>query len=120
LELQQCYPYCDHTDYIFYSTNLGAQRYCYQACQRTFQTLQKDKDLALKKQARKFYLEALRMRAIDRLIEAYHKTISQWMTQAVEQLLAIKPKIEFCSLMEGFLLCSLVPKKFKMLSPGSH
>ena len=70
----QC-PHCAHPDYILFGKNRGAQRYHCQACRRTFQTLCRGKDLALKEQAQKLYLEGLGLRAIGRILGVHHKTL---------------------------------------------
>ena len=70
----QC-PHCDHPDYILFGKNRGAQRYRCQACRRTFQTLRRGKDPALKEKAQKLYLEGLGLRAIGRILGVHHKTL---------------------------------------------
>ena len=73
---------CAHLDYIFFGKNRGAQRYRCQACRRTFQTLRRGKDPALKEQAQKLHLEGLGLRAIGRILGVHHKTVSRWLVQA--------------------------------------
>ncbi|MDG2195424.1 MAG: hypothetical protein P8O70_00810, partial [SAR324 cluster bacterium] len=70
----QC-PHCAHPDYILFGKNRGAQRYRCQACRRTFQTLRRGKDPALKEKAQKLYLEGLGLRAIGRILGVHHKTL---------------------------------------------
>ena len=113
----QC-PHCAHPDYILFGKNRGAQRYHCQACRRTFQTLCRGKDLALKEQAQKLYLEGLGLRAIGRILRVHHKTPSRWLVQATGQLSVNQPKTEACSLIEVDELCSFVAKKIKMLDLG--
>ena len=81
----QC-PHCAHPDYILFGKNRGAQRYRCQACRQTFQTLCRGKDLALKEQAQKLYLEGLELRTIGRILGVHHKTLSRWLVQATGQL----------------------------------
>ena len=69
----QC-PHCAHSDYILFGKNRGTQRYRCQGCQRTFQTMRRGKDPALKEQAQKLYLEGLGLRAIGRILGVHHKT----------------------------------------------
>ena len=77
----QC-PHCDHPEYILFGKNRGAQRYRCQACRRTFQTMRRGKDPALKEQAQKLYLEGMGLRAICRILGVHHKTVSRWLVQA--------------------------------------
>ena len=114
----QC-PHCAHPDYILFGKNRGAQRYHCQACRRTFQTLCRGKDLALKEQAQKLYLEGLGLRAIGRILGVHHKTLSRWLVQAAGQLSVNQPKTKACSLIEVDELCSFVAKKIQMLDLGS-
>ena len=114
----QC-PHCAHPDYILFGKNRGAQRYHCQACRRTFQTLCRGKDLALKEQAQKLYLEGLGLRAIGRILGVHHKTLSRWLVQAAGQLSVNQPKTEACSLIEVDELCSFVAKKIQMLDLDS-
>jgi len=81
----QC-PHCDHPDYILFGKNRGAQRYRCQSCRRTFQTMCRGKDPALKEQAQKLYLEGLCLRAIGKTLGVHHKTVSRWLVQTAEQL----------------------------------
>ncbi|MEK9763900.1 MAG: helix-turn-helix domain-containing protein [Deltaproteobacteria bacterium] len=106
----QC-PHCDHPDYILFGKNRGAQRYRCQACRRTFQTMRRGKDPALKEQAQKLYLEGLGLRAIGRILGVHHKTVSRWLVQAAGQLPVNQPKTQACSFIEIDELCSFVAKK---------
>ena len=63
----QCHPF-NHLDYILFGKNRGAQSYRRQACRRTFQTMLRGKDPALKEQAQKLYLEELALRATSRIL----------------------------------------------------
>jgi transposase-like protein len=103
--------HCAHPDYIFFGKNRGAQRYRCQACRRTFQTLCRGKDPALKEQAQKLYLEGLGLRAIGRILGVHHKTVSCWLVQAAGQLPLNQPKTKASSLIEVDALCSFVAKK---------
>ena len=76
----QC-PHCANPDSIRYGTCRGVQRYRCQACQQTFQTIQRGKDPALKQQACQLYLEGMGMRAIGRVLGIHHKTVSRWLVQ---------------------------------------
>ena len=53
---------------------------------RTFQTMLRGKDAALKEPARKRYLEGLRLRTFGRILGVHHKTVSLWLVQAAWQL----------------------------------
>ena len=110
----QC-PHCDHPDYILFGKNRGAQRYRCQSCRRTFQTMCRGKDPALKEQAQKLYLEGLGLRAIGRILGVHHKTVSRWLVQAAGQLPVNQPKTQACSFIEVDELCSSVAKKSKCL-----
>jgi len=114
----QC-PHCAHPDYIFFGKNRGAQRYRCQPCRRTTQTLRRGKGPTLKEQAQKLYPEGLGLRAIGRILEVHHKTVSRWLVQAAGQLSVNQPKTKACSLIEVDELCSFVAKKIKMLDLGS-
>ena len=104
-------PHCAHPDYILFGKNRGAQRYRCQACRRTFQTMRRGKDPALTEQAQKLYLEGLGLRAIGRILEVHHKTVSRWLVQAAGQLSVNQPKTQACSFIEVDELCSFVAKK---------
>ena len=95
----QC-PHCAQPDYNLFGKNRGAQRYRCQACRRTFQTLREGKDPALKEQAQKLNLEGLGLRAIGRILEVHHKTVSRWLVRAAGQLPVNQPKTKACSLIE--------------------
>ena len=106
------FPHCDHSVYIRFGKNRGTQRYRCQACRRTFQTLLRGKDLALKEQAQKLYLEGLWLRAIiGRILAVHHKMVSRWLVQAAGQLPVNQPKTQACSFIEVDELCSFVAKK---------
>ena len=105
------FPHCAHPDSIRYGTSRGVQRYRCQACQRIFQTPRRGKDPALKEQAQKLYLEGLGLRAIGRILEVHHKTVSRWLVRAAGQLPVNQPKTKACSLIEIDELCSFVTKK---------
>jgi len=106
----QC-PHCAHSDYIIFGANRGTQRYRCQACRRTFQTMRRGKDPALKEQAQKLYLEGLGLRAIGRLLGLYHKTFSRWLVPAAGQLPVNQPRTKTCSFIEVNELCDFVAKK---------
>ena len=106
----QC-PHCGHPDYILFGKNRGAQRYRCQACGRTFQTMYRGKDPALKEQAQKLYLEGLGLRAIGRILGVHHRTVSRWLVQAAGQLPVNQPRTKACSFIEVDELCSFVAKK---------
>ena len=114
----QC-PHCAHSDYILFGKNRGTQRYRCQGCQRTFQTMRRGKDPALREQAQKLYLEGLGLRAIGRILGVHHKTVSRWLVQAAGQLPVDQPKTKACSFIEVDELCSFVAKKIQMLDLGS-
>ena len=77
--------------------SLGVQRYRCRACRRIFQTLRRGKDAALKQQACQFYLEGMGMRAIGRVLDIHHKTVSRWLVQAAQALPASPPQTEVCT-----------------------
>ena len=79
----QC-PHCAHPDSIRYGTSRGVQRYRCKACRRIFQTLRRGKDPVLKQQACQLYLEGMGMRAIGRVLNIHHKTVSRWLVQAAK------------------------------------
>ena len=106
----QC-PHCAHPDSIRYGTSRGVQRYRCQACRRIFQTLRGGKDPALKQQACQLYLEGMGMRAIGRVLNIHHKTVSRWLVQAAQALSASSPKTEACSFIEIDELCTFIAKK---------
>ena len=106
----QC-PHCAHPDSIRYGTSRGVQRYRCQACRRIFQTLRRGKDPALKQQACQLYLEGMGMRAIGRVLNIHHKTVSRWLVQAAEALPASPPQTEVCSFIEIDELCTFIAKK---------
>ena len=76
----QC-PHCAHLDSIRYGTSRGVQRYRCQACRRVFQTLRRVKDPALEQQACQLYLEGMGIRAIGRVLNIHHKTVSRWLVK---------------------------------------
>ena len=106
----QC-PHCAHSDYILFGKNRGTQRYRCPGCQRTFQTMRRGKDPALKEPAQKLYLEGLGLRAIGRILGVHHKTVSRWLVRAAGQLPVDQPKTKACSFIEVDELCSFVAKK---------
>ena len=105
----QC-PHCAHPDSIRYGTSRGVQRYRCQACRRIFQTLRRGKDPALKQQACQLYLEGMGMRAIGRVLSIYYKTVSRWLVQAAQSLLASPLQTE---------VCTFIAKKISMLALAS-
>ena len=106
----QC-PHCAHPDSIRYGTSRGVQRYRCQACRRIFQTLRRGKDPVLKQQACQLYLEGMGIRAIGRVLNIHHKTVSRWLVQAAQALLASPPQTEACSFIEIDELCTFIAKK---------
>ena len=106
----QC-PQCAHPDSIRYGTSRGVQRYRCQACRRIFQTIRRGKDPALKQQACQLYLEGMGMRAIGRVLNIHHKTVSRWLVQAAQALPASPPQTEVCSFIEIDELCTFIAKK---------
>ena len=114
----QC-PQCDHPEYILFGRNRGAQRYRCQDCRRTFQTLRRGKDSALKEKAQKLYLEGLGLRAIGRIIGVHHKTVSRWLVQTAGQLPVNQPRTKAGSFIEVDELCDFVAKKIQILDLGS-
>ena len=114
----QC-PHCAHPDSIRYGTSRGVQRYRCQACRRIFQTLRQGKDPALKQQACQLYLEGMGMRAIGRVLNIHHKTVSRWLVQAAQALPASPLQTEACSFIEIDELCTFIAKKILMLALGS-
>ena len=114
----QC-PHCAHPDSIRYGTSRGVQRYRCQACRRIFQTLRQGKDPALKQQACQLYLEGMGMRAIGRVLNIHHKTVSRWLVQAAQALPASSPQTEACSFIEIDELCTFIAKKIPMLALAS-
>ena len=56
-------PYCDHPEYNLFGLNRETQRYSCRVHRRTFQTLHRGNDPALKEQAQKLYFEELELRA---------------------------------------------------------
>ena len=106
----QC-PHCAHPDSIRYGTSRGVQRYRCQACRRIFQTLRRGKDPALKQQACQLYLEGMGMRAIGRVLNIHHQTVSRWLVQAAQSLPESPPQTEVCSFIEIDELCTFIVKK---------
>ena len=106
----QC-PHCPHPDSIRYGTSRGVQRCRCQAYQRIFQTLRRGKDPALKQQACQLYLEGIGMRAIGRVLNIHHKTVSRWLVQAAQALPARSPQTEASSFIEIDELCTFISKK---------
>ena len=113
----QCPP-CAHSDKILYGTSRGVQRYRCQACQRIFQTLRRGKDPALKQQVCQLYLEGMGMRAIGRVLEIHHKTVSRWLVQAAQALPESSPQTEACSFIEIDELCTFIAKKNPNVGSG--
>ena len=103
----QC-PHCAHPDCILFGNNRGTQRYHCQAYRRTFQTMRRGKDPALKEKAQKLYLEGLGLRAIGRILGVHHKTVSRWLVQAAGKLPVNQPKTQACSFIDVDELCSFV------------
>ena len=56
-------------------------------------------------------LEGMGMRAIGRVLEIHHKTVSRWLVQAAEALPASPPQTEVCSFIEIDELCTFITKK---------
>ena len=73
--------------------------------------MRRGKDLALKEQAQKLYLEGLGLRAIGRILGVHHKTVSRWLVQAAGQLPVHQSKTKACSLIEVDELFNSVAKK---------
>ena len=113
----QC-PHCAHPDSIRYGTSRGVQPYRRQACRRIFQTLRQGKDPALKQQACQLYLEGMGMRAISRVLGIHHKTVSRWLVQAAQALLASSAQTEACSFIEINELCTFIAKKNPNVGSG--
>jgi len=114
----QCH-HCDHSDYILFGKNRGAQRYRCQASRRTFQTMRRGKDPTLIDRLKSYNLEGLCLRAIGKILGVHHKTVSRWLVQAAGQLPANQPRTKACSFIEVDELCSFVAKKIQMLDLGS-
>jgi len=110
--------HCTHLDSIRYGTSLGVQHYHCQACRRIFQTLRRGKDPALKQQACQLYLEGMGMRAIGRVLNIHHKTVSRWLVQAAQGLPASPPQTEACSFIEIDELCTFIAKKNPNIGSG--
>jgi transposase-like protein len=68
-------------------------------------------DPALKQQACQLYLEGMGMRAIGRVLNIHHKTVSRWLVQAAQALPASPPQTEACSFIEIDELCTFIAKK---------
>ena len=60
---------------------------------------------------RQLYLEGIGMRAIGRVFGIHHKTVSRWLVQAAQSLLASPPQTEACSFVEIDELCTFIAKK---------
>ena len=114
----QC-PHWAHPEYILFGKNRGTQGYRCHGCQRTFQTMPRGKNPALKEQALKLYLQGLGLRAIGRILGVHHKTLSRWLVQAAGQLPVDQPKTKACSFIEVDELFNFVAKKIQMLDLGS-
>ena len=115
----QC-PHCAQPDYILFDKNRGAQRYRCQACRRTFQTMRRGKDPALKEQAQKLHLEGLGFRVIGRVLGLHHITVSRWLVEATGPLPVDQPQTRACSFIEIDELCSFVAKKIQTLDLDSN
>ena len=76
-----------------------------------FQTLRRGKDPALKQQACQLYLEGMGMRAIGRVLNIHHKTVSRWLVRTAQALPASSPQTEACSFIEIDELCTFIAKK---------
>ena len=72
--------------------------------------MRRGKDLALKEQAQKLYLEGLGLRAIGRILGVHHKTVSRWLVQAAGQLPVNQPRTKAFSFIVDEL-CSFIAKK---------
>ena len=106
----QC-PQRARPESIHYGTRRGVQRYRCQAFRRILSTLRQGKDPALKQQACPLYLEGMGMRAIGRVLGIHHKTVSRWLVQAAQALLASSAQTEACSFIESDELCTFTAKK---------
>ena len=89
-----------------------------QACRRIFQTIRRGKDPALKQQACQLYLEGMGMRAIGRVLNIHHKTVSRWLVQAAQALSESSPQTEACSFIEIDELCTFIAKKNPNVGSG--
>ncbi|MBT6728844.1 MAG: IS1 family transposase [Deltaproteobacteria bacterium] len=69
------------------------------------------KDPALKQQACQLYLEGMGMRAIGRVLNIHHQTVSRWLVQAAQAIPARPPETEACSFIEIDELCTFIAKK---------
>ena len=111
-------PHCAHPDSIRYGISRGGQRYRCQAFRRIFQALRRGKDPALKQQACQLYLEGMGMRAIGRVLNIHHKTVSRWLVQAAQSLPESPPQTEVCSFIEIDELCMFIAKKNSNVGSG--
>ena len=59
------------------------------------------------------------MRAIGRVLEIHHKTVSRWLVQAAQALPASPSQTEVCSFIEIDQLCTFIDKKISMLALAS-
>lgn len=83
-------PYCQQVQGVIKAgfNPGGSQRYRCKSCQRYF-TPKPDPqgyDQALHQQALKLYLEGTSLRAIGRLLNVNHQTVSNWINASSEQL----------------------------------
>jgi len=76
-----------------------------------FQTLRRGKDPALQQQACQLYLEGMGMRAIGRVLNIHHKTVSRWLVRTAQALPASPLQTEACSFIEIDELCTFIAKK---------
>ena len=84
----------------------------------SFKHYDEAKDPVLKQQACQFYLERMGMRAIGRVLGIHHKTVSRWLVQAAQALLASPPQTEVCSFIEIDELCTFIAKKNPNVGSG--
>jgi len=58
------------------------------------------------------------MRAIGRVLNIHHKTVSRWLVQAAQALLDSSAQTEACSFIEINELCTFIAKKNPNVGSG--